>query len=65
MTEFCSNCGVLCCGKLKIEIIKGSEYKSFCQDCFNYFSIMKLKEVRKILKENSVTIKLKHTNRKV
>jgi hypothetical protein len=56
MTEYCSNCGALCCGKLKIEVRKGSEYKPFCSACFNYFRLMNIKEVRKILKQNKYSV---------
>lgn len=51
MTEFCTNCGVQCCGKLKIEARKGCYYP-FCSDCFESFRILKLPEIRKILKMN-------------
>ncbi len=51
MTEHCSNCGELCCGKMKIEVRKGS-YKSFCSNCFALFLPLKIKEIRKILKQN-------------
>jgi len=58
MTEFCSNCGAMCCGKLQILIRKGDERKPFCNTCFCYFSVMIDKEIRKILKQNknAVTI---------
>lgn len=58
MTEYCSNCGVLCCGKLKIEVRKECYYP-FCSECFNYFSPLKIKEIRRILRinKNFVTIK--------
>ena len=52
MTEYCSNCGVLCCGNLKIEMKRGI-YSSFCSYCFNYFQLIDLKTIRKILKQNN------------
>lgn len=58
MTEFCTNCGSLCCGKLKIEVRKGCYYP-FCSECFNKFIMFKIKEIRRILRANKnfVTIK--------
>ena len=60
MTEYCSNCGALCCGKkeFQIDLRKGDKPKPFCSACFNYFELMDTKEIRKILKQNkySVTI---------
>jgi len=57
MTEYCSNCGVLCCGKLKIEARKGYYY-SFCSSCFTRLRFIKLKEIRKKIRKNkdAVTI---------
>ena len=53
MTEFCTNCGTMCCGrkKFRIEVRKGS-YKSFCNDCFGLFFYLKPKEIRRKLKLN-------------
>lgn len=51
MSEFCTNCGGMCCGKLKIEITKGC-YHPFCSGCFYLFGSIKITEIRKILKNN-------------
>lgn len=51
MTEYCSNCGALCCGKLKIEARKGIYYP-FCNECFGLLRFVKLKDIRKLLKQN-------------
>ena len=48
MTEHCSNCGRLTCGKMKIEIKKGIYYY-FCATCFNGFQYLPNKEIVKIL----------------
>lgn len=58
MTEFCTNCGGQCCGKLKIEVRKGCYYM-FCSECFNNFRRLKILEIRKILKENKDFITIK------
>ncbi len=57
MTEHCSNCGELCCGKLKIEARKGTYYP-FCTSCFNKFQYLPNKEIRRILKLNKDAITL-------
>lgn len=51
MTEHCKNCGEHCCGKLVIEVRKGT-YHYFCTNCFNYFRLMDIKEIKKIIKIN-------------
>lgn len=51
MTEFCTNCGALCCGKLKIEARKECYYP-FCASCFWKFELLKMKEIRRILRTN-------------
>lgn len=51
MIENCTKCGELCCGKLKIQIRKGS-YKSFCSNCFNLLRFIPMKDIRKIVKQN-------------
>ena len=51
MTEFCSKCGGLCCGKLKIEVRKECYYP-FCSNCFYLFGSLKLSEIRRKLKDN-------------
>jgi len=53
MTEFCSNCGVTCCGKMVIEARKGVYYP-FCNTCFNLLSNVKLKEIRKLIKKANI-----------
>jgi len=51
MTEHCSNCGELTCGKMRIEARKGCRYP-FCTNCFNLFQHLPNKEIRRILKLN-------------
>ena len=51
MTEHCKNCGELCCGKLKMEIRKGTYY-NFCSNCFSLFRYLSNKEIAKILRKN-------------
>ena len=58
MTEFCTNCGALCCGKLKIEVRKGCYYH-FCSECFNLFRPLKIKEIIKIIKKNKYSVAIK------
>lgn len=55
MTEFCSNCGVLCCGdkKFQIEARKGVYYP-FCSHCFNLLRNIDLKEIRKLIKKRNI-----------
>lgn len=51
MSEFCTNCGALCCGRLKIEVRKNCYY-SFCSCCFWKFELLTLQEIRRILRKN-------------
>ena len=55
MTDHCSNCGELCCGKNIIEARKGTYYV-FCAECFGRFQHLPNKEIRKILKLNKIAI---------
>ncbi len=52
MTEHCSNCGEICCGKLQIPLRKGCDPKPFCNNCFALFLPMTDKEIKKILRRN-------------
>lgn len=58
MTEFCSNCGALCCGKLKIQVRKNGCY-SFCSCCFDLFRVLKIKDIRRILRKNKYAVIIK------
>lgn len=51
MVEHCSNCGKLCCGKLRIEIRKMCYYP-FCYDCFDLFRWLKISLFKEIFKHN-------------
>lgn len=51
MSEHCSNCGNLCCGKLQIEIRKNCYY-FFCRGCFNLFMPLKNSLLQTIFRNN-------------
>ena len=48
--DFCCLCGVVCSGKLEIELRKGST-QLFCSYCFNKVRFMPIKEIRKLVNE--------------
>lgn len=51
MTEFCSNCGDLCCGKLMIKIYS-RKYYPFCSGCFNLFQYLDSSLLKTIFRTN-------------
>lgn len=55
ITEYCKNCGGICCGKLRMEIRKGIYY-CFCSNCFGLLQYIPNKDIIKILKKNKYGI---------
>lgn len=50
MTERCANCGVKCCGNMRLNITL-KKHEPFCPECFNLLVSVSSKELRKILKK--------------
>ncbi len=55
MSEYCFNCGLLCCGKQQIQISKDHRL-TFCHNCINLLQNFNPSELIKILKKGNTII---------